>query len=335
MRLKPLAAVFAAVLLIAGCADNGKPKRGAGGRTQLTVLLDWTPNTNHSGIYIAREKGWYKKAGLNVRIIEPGENSNATQMLATGKADFAISTEEDITPAIAQGLPVVSVGAILQHNTSSLYALKSAGITRPRDLAGKKYGGFGGQLEKALLNALVSCDGGNPKAVKYVQVGNADYRVGLTKHFYDFFWGFDGWEGIELGNIDHLPLVSIPFSSYQKCLPDWYTPLIATSQKLIDNDSSVVSKFMQATRQGYQDAMAHPNDAVTALMQAAPDLDRSLVTKSAQYLAKHYAADPAKWGWQDKAVWTRMTGFLQKAGMLDGKVDVNKAFTNKFLGSNG
>lgn len=333
--MKLTALLIALCLLIAGCADSGKPKSGAGGRTELTVLLDWTPNTNHSGIYIAKEKGWYKKAGLNVRIIEPGENSNATQMLATGKVDFAISTEEDLTPAIAQGLPVVSVAAILQHNTSSLYALKSSGITRPRDLAGKKYGGFGGQLEKALLNTLVSCDGGNPKAVKYVQVGNADYRVGLTKHFYDFFWGFDGWEGIELADIDHLPIVRIPFSRYQKCLPDWYTPLIATSRKLINSDSAVVSKFMQATRQGYQDAMAHPGDAVAALMKAAPDLNRPLVAKSAQYLAKHYTDDPAKWGWQEKAVWSRMTRFLEKAGMVDGKVDVGKAFTNRFLGSTG
>ena len=334
MRRRMLATALIVVLL-AGCADNAKPKRGSNGRQQITLLLDWTPNTNHSGIYLAKAKGWYQKAGLDVRIIEPGQDSNATQMLATGKADFAISTEEDVTPAIAQGLPVVSVGAILQHNTSSLMALRSSGITRPRDLVGKKYGGFGGQLEKALLQTLVSCDGGNPKGIKYVQVGDADYRVGLTKHFYDYFWGFDGWEGIQLRDIDHLPLSRIPFARYQKCLPDWYTPLIATSQRLIDSDSAVVSKFMQATKRGYQEAIAHPNEAADTLMKAAPELDRTLVTKSADYLASHYTDNPAKWGWQDKAVWTRMTAFLQKSKVLDGKVEVDKAFTNRFLGESG
>jgi ABC-type nitrate/sulfonate/bicarbonate transport system substrate-binding protein len=320
------------VLLLAGCADSAKPNRSASGRKQVTLLLDWTPNTNHSGIYIAQAKGWYKKAGLDVKIIEPGQDSNATQMLATGKVDFAISTEEDVTPAIAQGLPVVSVGAILQHNTSSLIALKSSGITRPRDLMGKKYGGFGGQLEKAVLGKLISCDGGDPAKIKYINAGDADYRVGLTKHFYDYAWIYDGWEWQQLSKVDHLPVTRIPFAKYQKCIPDWYTPLIATSQRLIDADPSTVSAFMGATRRGYQEAMKDPDEAVSALMKAAPDLDRSLVTLSAHYLASRYASDPARWGWQDKAVWTRMTAFLQKAGMIDGKVDVDKAFSNKYLG---
>ena len=331
MRLKWFAAA-AALLVLAGCASNAKPERDAHGRQQITLLLDWTPNTNHSGIYIAKAKGWYRDAGLDVKIIEPGQNSNATQMLATGKADFAISTEDEITPAIAQGLPVVSIAAIIQHNTSSLVALSSSGITRPRDLDGKKYGGFGGQLEKAVLSKLVECDGGDPSSIKYLNAGEADYRVGLTKHFYDYAWIFDGWEWLQLTKIDHLNITRIPFSSYTKCIPDYYTPLIATSQRLIKADPSVVSKFMDATRRGYQDAMRSPQDAVTALMKAAPDLDRQLVTLSADYLASRYADAPAKWGWQDKAVWSRMTDFLQKSKMLDGSVDVDKAFTNKFLG---
>lgn len=331
MRARLIGAVTALVLLLAGCAGAGAPQQNAQGETKLTLLLDWTPNTNHSGIYIAQHKGWYKKAGIDLHIIEPGQNSNATQMLATNKADFAISTEEDITPAVAQGLPVVSIGAIIQHNTSSLVALRSSGIRRPRDLAGKKYGGFGGQLEKQLVSAMVSCDGGDPSTVKYVQVGDADYRVGLTKKFYDFVWIFDGWEGLQFTKIDHLKLVSFPFRKYGRCIPDWYTPLIATSRRMIDSDPGIVKKFMQVTRRGYQTAMKFPAVAVNALMSAAPDLDRKLVRLSAHYLASRYAADPARWGHQDRAVWVRMTDFLRKAHLIDADIDVDKAFTNRFL----
>lgn len=329
-RMVPV--VLVALLLAAGCASATTPKKNAHGLREITVLLDWTPNTNHSGIYIAKAKGWYRKAGLDVKIVEPGENSNGLQMLATGRATFAISTEEDLTPAVAQGLPVVSVGAILQHNTSSLVALRSSGVRRPRDLAGKKYGGFGGQLEKALVKTIVKCDGGNPSTIKYVQVGNADYRVGLTKHFYDFIWVFDGWEGIEFTKIDHLHTVTFPFIRYQRCIPDWYTPLIATSRHLADSDPKIVSAFMQATRRGYQEAIAHPNEAARTLLKAAPDLDPKLVRLSARYLASRYADNPARWGWQSKAVWRRMTSFLKRAGMVSGTVDLDKAFTNRFLG---
>ncbi|HVX46650.1 MAG TPA: ABC transporter substrate-binding protein [Mycobacteriales bacterium] len=328
--MKRIVIALIALLAVAGCAA-GAPEKNAAGETKLTLLLDWTPNTNHSGIYIAKVKGWYKKAGIDLRIIEPGQDSNATQMLATGKADFAISTEEDVTPAVAQGLPVVSVGAIMQHNTSSLVALRSSGIRRPRDLAGKKYGGFGGQLEKQLVDAMVSCDGGDPSTVHYVQVGNADYRVGLTKKFYDFIWVFDGWEGLQFTKIDHLKTVSLPFRNYPKCVPDWYTPLIATSQRLIKSDPDVVRKFMQTTRRGYQVAMQDPAAATDALMAAAPDLDRKLVQLSAQYLAGRYSAKPADWGLQQKSVWVRMTKFLRKAGLIDKDIDVGDAFTNRFL----
>ncbi len=331
-RRSVLALLAAATVLVAGCANAAGAKRDATGRRQITIVLDWTPNTNHSGIYLAQQNGWYRKAGLDVKIVEPGQNSNVLQMLATGKADFAISTEEDLTPAVAQGLPVVSVAAILQHNTSSLVALRSSGVRRPRDFATKTYGGFGGQLEKALVQKMVRCDGGDASRIKYVQVGDADYRVGLTKHFYDFVWTFDGWEGLQFGHIDHLKTVSFPFIRYQRCIPDWYTPLIAARRSLIDADPGAVSAFMHATRRGYQTAMAHPDQAAAALLKAAPDLDPTLVRLSARYLASRYADHPARWGWQDTAVWTRMTAFLHKAGMVDGHVDVDKAFTNRFLG---
>jgi len=326
-----ISAVTVAALTLAGCG-SATPKTGADGHRQITVLLDWTPNTNHSGIYLAKANGWYAKAGLDVRIIEPGANSNGLQMLTTGKADFAISTEEDVTPAVAQGLPVISVAAILQHNTSSMVALTSSGITRPRDLAGKVYGGFGGQLEKALVQQLVRCDGGDPSHIKFVQVGDADYRVGLTKHFYDFVWVFDGWEGIQFTDIDHLHTVTMPFIRYQRCIPDWYTPVIATSQKLINGDPKDVAAFMAATKRGYQEAIAHPREAASALLAAAPDVDRTLVEKSAGYMSTHYTDDPSRWGWQQPSVWNRMTAFLRSAGMVTGKVDVSRAFTNRFVG---
>jgi ABC-type nitrate/sulfonate/bicarbonate transport system substrate-binding protein len=330
-RARPLLALLALVALTTGVVACGSSSNdGADGKEKVTLLLDWSPNTNHSGIYIAQERGWYDHAGLDVSIKAPGETSN-TQLLAAGKADLAVSVQEEITPARAEGLPVVSVAAIIQHNTSSLLSLEQAGIKGPADLPGKTYGGYGGQLEEALIKQLISCAGGDPDEFKAVNVGEDDFRIGLTRHRYDYVWIFDAWDGIRLHDIDQLPTRSIHFLDHTDCIPDWYTPLIEASEKMIDRRPAVLRKFLAATSRGYQEAMKDPSSAVDALMKAAPELDRDLVTRSAYYLSTRYSEDPAAWGRQERAVWTRFTTFLRKAGLIEGDFDVSAAYTNDFL----
>ena len=328
--MKAVAALFAALLLAAGCAGSPAAARSPHALKTVTLVLDWTPNTNHSGIYLARAKGWYRQAGLDVKIVEPGEGGSL-QPLAAGRADFAVSVAEELLPARAQGLPVVSIAAILQHNTSSLMALTASGIRRPRDLAGRTYGGYGGQLERALVSALVRCDGGDPRRVKFVSVGNADYRAGLTRRFYDFVWVFDGWDKIRMAEIDHLGVSTIPFAAHTDCIPDWYTPLLATNDRLLRTDPRTVRAFLAATARGYREAMGHPDLAAATLQRAAPELDHRLVGLSAAYLSPRYAADPARWGRQDLATWQHFADFLRRSGLLTKPVDVRTAYTDAYL----
>jgi ABC-type nitrate/sulfonate/bicarbonate transport system substrate-binding protein len=329
-RAIPAVALLAALPMVACCSSAKTNTPPATRLHQVTLVLDWTPNTNHSGIYLAKSKGWYRDAGLDVKIVQPGDNGSL-QPLAAGRADFAISIAEEVIPARAQGLPVVSLAAIIRHNTSSLLALKSSGITRPRDLQGKTYGGYGGQLERALVSKLVRCDGGDPSKVKFVDVGNTDYRVGLTKHFYDFVWIFDGWDKIRLQQIDRLPVTSIPFAAHTDCIPDWYTPLIATNERLLHNDPGTVRKFMAATARGYREAMTHPDEAANSLLEAAPDLDPQLVRLSARYLATRYAPRPDAWGQQELSTWQRFADFLVQAGLVTKKVAAADTYTNAYL----
>lgn len=323
-----IALLVTAALVLTGCGqDSG---RAPGKLKRVTLMLDWTPNTNHGGIYLAQAKGWYRDAGLDVRIIEPGD-SGTLLPLAFGRADFSISVAEELLPASAQGLPVVSLGAVIQHNTSSLLALKTSEITRPRDLAGKTYGGYGGALERALVSALVRCDGGDPKKVKFVEVGDADHRIGLTKHLYDFAWIFDGWDKLRLEQIDKLPVVTLPFAAYTDCIPDWYTPLVATNQVKLSSDPGTARAFMAATARGYREAMAHPAAAAGALLKAAPELDPKLVNLSAEYLSTRYAGSPEQWGHQDQATWDRFADFLLQAGLIKKKPIASNLYTNAYL----
>ncbi len=322
-------AVVLLLALSAACGDGSAGDERSGRLDRVNVVLDWTPNTNHAGVYLARAEGWYRRAGLDVRIIEPGD-AGALQLLGTGKADVAFTAQEELVPARAEGVPVVGIAAVVQHNTSSLLALRESGIRRPADLVGHTYGGFGGPLEKALVSGLVRCDGGDPKKVRFAEVGDVDYRVGLEKGQYDFVWIFDAWDKIRLAELEQVDVSTIPFLDHTDCIPDWYTPMLATTEPEIDQRGEVLQRFMEVTARGYRTAMDRPGAAADALLDAVPELDADLVRRSAAYLATRYSDDPARWGHQDPAVWRRFVRFLVDAGLIEDPIDIGEAFTNRF-----
>ncbi len=146
------------MLLLAGCSGATEEK-GETGLKKVSIVLDWTPNTNHTGLYVARDKGYFKEEGLDVEIILPGE-AGADQLVASGKSEFGISAQESLTEARAQEIPIVSIGAIIQHNTSGLASPAGKNIQQPRDFEGKTYGGWGAPVEQAVLTSLMEADEG-------------------------------------------------------------------------------------------------------------------------------------------------------------------------------
>jgi ABC-type nitrate/sulfonate/bicarbonate transport system substrate-binding protein len=331
LLLSALVAVVAVVAIACSDdADQAADDTAPDGLEPVTLVLDWTPNTNHAGIYAAQAEGYYEEAGLDVEIIQPGE-SGSLPALGSGQAEFAVSVQEQLIPARAEGVPAVAVAAILQHNTSSLMALADRGIERPADLVGQRYGGFGGPLERELVETLVECDGGDPAGVEFVEVGNVDYRVGMEEGFYDFVWVFDGWDVIRLEDVEGVAVDTIPFIDYDECIPDWYTPLLVASEEVVADDPDTVEAFVQATARGYRFAIDDPAAAAEILLDAAPELDPALVEASMDFLAGQFQADADQWGVQDQQVWVDFEAFLRASGLVTEPIDVDEAYTNEFL----
>ena len=328
MRTRVLA-LAASVALLAACS-SATASSDDEQLQHIDVVLDWTPNTNHSGLYIAQARGYLREAGLDVTIVEPGETSGS-QLVAAGKADFAYTVSEGLVPARAQGADLVSVAAVIEHNTSSLISLTSTGLTRPRDLEGHTYGSYESELEKALIGKLVSCDGGDPDAVEHTPLVSDDFRIGLTQHQYDTAWVFDAWETVQLREIDKLDVSTIAFIDHTDCIPDWYTPIVVTSREHLDDDPAMVRSFLGALAHGYRDAMTDPGAAVDALHEASPELDVDLLTRSAEYLSTRYASDPAQWGRQEAQVWNDFVGFLQDNHLAADDFDVAAAWSDDYL----
>jgi ABC-type nitrate/sulfonate/bicarbonate transport system substrate-binding protein len=297
----------------------------------VTLMLNWVPNGQHSGVYIAKEEGYYEEAGLNVSIVEPS-TSGVDKVVGNGQVEFGISVQESVIPARAAGVPVVSIAAILQHNDSSLVSLAEDGIESPKDLEGKTYGGFGGALETQLISALVQCDGGDPSTVNFTDVGNANYLAGMQDDRYDVVWVFEGWDALQYREIDKVEINSLEFRDYLDCIPDWYTPLFITSEQMIEENPDVVRAFVEATARGYEKAMEDPQLAADDIIANAPEIDETLIRLSTEYYADgRYVDEGRQWGLQDAEVWTTFNDFLVEAGLIDQAIDVDAAWTNDFM----
>ena len=330
-RTMLLISIVTAVLLAAACvpvAPAAQSGDGSAAVKDVTLLLDWTPNTNHTGIYVAQEKGWYQEAGLNVDIVIPGE-SDVHQVVATGSADFGVSYQEGTTFARVEGVPIVSVAAVIQHNTSGFASRSSAGIEQPADLAGKRYGSFGSPIEYPTIDLLMQCAGGSAEDVEFIDVGWAEFLPITEADQVDFAWIYYAWTGInaELQGVD---LNVIMLKDYLDCIPDYYTPILITSEAMIANDPDTVRAFVGATARGFDFAIESPAEAADILLAANPDLDADLVRASQAWLANEYRADAAQWGVQTGDVWQAYADFLIDGGIIES-FDGEGAYTNEFL----
>lgn len=294
---------------------------------KVIITLDWTPNTNHTGLYVAKENGYFEDMGIEVEIIQPSSGT-AEQLVATGKAQFGISYQESVTLARLEEVPVVSIAAIIQHNTSGFASLSEKGILTPKDFEGKKYGGWGSPIENAMIQALVEADGGDFSKVDILTSGAADFFASSEGDI-DFAWVFEGWTNIE-AKLKGIDINYIDLGKADSNL-DYYTPVIITNEDLIENNPELVKNFMEAVSKGYELAIDNPEDAGNILLKHAPELDAELVLESQKFLAGKYQDDSSQWGLQKKSVWENYMNWLLERDLISNSIDVDKAFTNEFL----
>ncbi|WP_226675706.1 ABC transporter substrate-binding protein [Mesobacillus jeotgali] len=331
---KKLLILFSALLLVtslAACSSSQSSVEKEGTLKKVSIVLDWTPNTNHTGIYVAKENGYFKKHGLDVNIILPGE-AGADQLVASGKSEFGVSYQEGITQARIQGIPLVSLAAVIQHNTSGFASPKGKNIVSPKDFEGKTYGGWGSPIEEAVINSLMKQENTDVEKVKIINMGDSDFFTAVNRDI-DFAWIYYGWTGVE-AVIRNEPINMVYLADYSEKL-DYYTPVITTNEKMVKDDPETVEAFMAALTEGYEFAIEHPADSADVLIQAVPDLDEELVKRSQEWLSPRYQDDAARWGEQKLEVWENYSEWMFDNGLLEKELEADKAFTNEFLPKRG
>mgnify|MGYP001610422866 FL=1 len=318
--------ILAGALFISRNSNQKTAKKTAEKQTQVNVVLDWTPNTNHTGIFVAQAKNWYKEAGLNVTILPYSSNATPEILLHSGKADVGVGATEGILSAAANKKPLVSIAAIIAHNTSGFLALGDRGIASPKDFDGKLYGGWGTAVESAIVGAIIKNSGGTGK-FENIALG-VDAIQALESKKIDFYWVFEGWEVIDARLKGH-NVVYFPSLDYG--IPDYYTPNLITTPKIIKEKSEILRKFMAATSRGYEFAAANPKAAAQILIDGNPKEtfpDKELVFKSQEFLSQRYMDRGKPWGLQEKKMWEEYPQFLLNAeAIMDAKGNVVKSIS--------
>jgi ABC-type nitrate/sulfonate/bicarbonate transport system substrate-binding protein len=296
-----------------------------------SVILDWTPNTNHTGLYVAKEKGYYEEAGLDVEIIEPADGT-AEVLVGVGKGDFGVSYQENTTYALtgADAVPIKAIAAIIQHNTSGFASLKSEGITNVKDFEGKTYGGWGSPSEEAVIKLVMEKAGADYSKLRNVTLGQDDFFAAVDGDI-DFTWVYEATTLVE-AEINNVELTYIAVRDLDAAL-DYYTPILIANADLINDDPDKVKRFLEATAKGYEYAIENPEDAAEILLKAVPELDRDIVVNGQKYLAGKYAEDAPQWGVMKEEIWQGYADLMLEYGLIEKALDVPSAYTNEFLPS--
>lgn len=312
---------------LSGCSK--KEEKSADGGEKVTVVLDWTPNTNHTGLYTALENGYYKDQGLDVEIVQPPEGG-AASLVASGKADFGISYQEEVTYAKTSDdpLPIKAIAAVIQHNSSGFASPKDKNIKTPKDFEGKIYGGWGSESETAAIKAVMEKTGADFDKVTIADIGQDDFFTATTNSV-DFAWIYEGWDVVQ-AKLKNFDLNFIPLNQFDKRL-DYYTPVIISNETLLNDNPELAKKFMKATTEGYQFAIDNPEEASKILVKHAPEIDEELAIESQKFLASKYKDDAPRWGEMKDEVWNNYTAFLKEYGLINKDLKPEDAYTNEFL----
>ena len=256
----------------------------------ITFVLDWTPNTNHTGLYVALEKGYFEDQGLTVEIVQPPEDG-ADALVASGKAQFGVSFQDTMAPGVAgdNALPTTAVAALIQHHTSGIVSRKGEGMDRPRGLEGHKYATWDTPIELAMIKNVVEADGGDYDKIELIPSTVTDEVSALQSNSVDAIWIFYGWAGVKM-ELEDLETDYFSFSDINPVF-DYYTPVIIGNNDFLQENPETATKFLTALRDGYEFSIANPQEAAEILCSAAPELDPELAAASQDYLANQYKAD--------------------------------------------
>jgi putative hydroxymethylpyrimidine transport system substrate-binding protein len=322
-RVLPLVALAGAIAL-AGCGGGG-----GDGKDRATLVLDFVPNAVHTGIYHALAAGYYEDEGIELEIVEPSATADTLKLVEAGTADLGIADGIDVATQVDQGSPLRAVMALLQRPAGGVIVRRDSGITRPRQLEGQTVGITGVPSDTAVLDSVVSGDGGDPAAVDTVTLGFAGAQA-LEAGRIDAFTGFVPADGVQVER-DGFPIGAFRVDRFGG--PAYPGLVVFTTESRIEEDPELVASLVRATARGYEDTLADPESSLIDLVEANPEIDAGIAGASLRAYLPLMRPRGRDYGTFDTGELRAFSRWLLDTGLTEAPVTPDRLATNRFVGS--
>jgi putative hydroxymethylpyrimidine transport system substrate-binding protein len=330
-RIQALVLAIALLALTAGLAACGKKSEDTTGERQpFSLTLDFYPNPDHAGIYMAQKLGYFEEAGLDVSIDAPAEPSAPIKQVAAGRSDLAISYEPEVALAREQGLDVVAVAALVDRPLTSMIWLRKSGIRSVPDLKGKTVATAGIPYQEAFLKTILARAKLSPTAVKAVNVGFGLLPALVGGSAQAMLGGYSNVEGVDLRERGKEPVIT-PVD--QLGVPTYDELVLVANREALEEEPEKVRLFIAALLRGTDAAVERPNEATEAILEANSGLDPKLtkaeVEATLPLLAARTQGKP--FGYMDPAEWSAFVAWMRDNELIEALPDAGELLTNAYL----
>lgn len=320
--------VILVLLLFTSCSGSDEEK------TKVRLALDWIPWSNHSGLYMAQDRGYFAEQGLDVEIYVPNDPATTLMSVGAGEDDFGLSYQSEVLIAGRAGVPITSIAALVQHPLNSIMSLQSSGITRPADLKGKTVGAYGVPSDAPLLETMLKADGLKLEEVELVNVGFDLVPALISKKVDAIIGAYWVAESISAEN-QGFSVNVLKMEDWG--VPDFYEIVLVTSQKNASESKKLVQSFINALSKGYQDALEDPQEAINVLSRLVPETDEDTERQGINLLTPYWLDEKEIFGWQSDRKWEDFANWMISNDLLSGSDDgqsnwdFTKLYTNEFI----
>jgi putative hydroxymethylpyrimidine transport system substrate-binding protein len=332
-----LALCAAVVLALGACGNNDDRGTGASGAatldepTEATLVLDFVPNAVHTGIYCALDRGYYDRANIELEIIEPTSTSDTLKLIDQGRASFGLADGIDVGQQIDRGLSATAIMAVVQRPLGGVITLTNSGIRSPRALEGKTVGITGVPSDDAVLDTVISADGGDTETIEEVTIG-FNTIVALQSGRVDAITGYPPADATQI------ELQGPSTTSFR--LDEWGGPrypglMVFSTRKTIERDPELMQAFVEATVRGYEETIEDPQRCLDSLLDQVPEVDDELAEAQLDAYLPLFKADVGRYGSFDRAAVIALLRFLRETSLVENPISPRRYATHEFVTAGG